>query len=58
MQWVADCVLRGLLPFIKDLKSAFVLQPAEGSGLPGLVQSRLNAPRILEVKKVRVAAGV
>jgi hypothetical protein len=51
--WAADAVLRGELPFVKELKSAFVLQPAEGSGLPSLLQSRLNAPRILQVLKVR-----
>ena len=53
--WAADAVLRGELPFVKELKSAFVLQPAEGSGLPSLLQSRLNAPRILQVMKVRAA---
>ncbi|WIA22702.1 hypothetical protein OEZ85_001110 [Tetradesmus obliquus] len=50
--WVAEAVLRGLLPYVKELKSAFVLLPAEGSGLPSLLQSRLNAPRILQVMKV------
>lgn len=50
--WVTDAVLRGVLPYVKELKSAFVLQPAEGSGLPSLLQSRLNAPRILQVMKV------
>jgi WD repeat-containing protein 48 len=51
---VADCVLDGKWPQVKELKTAFVLQPAEGSGLPSLLQSRLNAPRILEVGR---AAG-
>jgi hypothetical protein len=51
--WVCEAVLRGLLPYVKELKSAFVLLPAEGSGLPSLLQSRLNAPRILQVMKVR-----
>jgi hypothetical protein len=37
---------------VKELKCAFVLLPAEGSGLPSLLQSRLNAPRILQVMKV------
>jgi hypothetical protein len=46
-------VLRANLPYVKELKAAFVLHPAEGSGLPSLLQSRLNAPRILQVMKVR-----
>jgi hypothetical protein len=50
--WVCDAVLRGLLPYVKELKAAFVLHPAEGSSLPSLLQSRLNAPRILQVAKV------
>jgi WD repeat-containing protein 48 len=51
---VGEAVLRGLLPYVKELKAAFVLHPAEGSGLPSLLQSRLNAPRILQVMKVRL----
>eukprot|EP00879_Flechtneria_rotunda_P018080 GHRR01018953.1.p1 GENE.GHRR01018953.1~~GHRR01018953.1.p1 ORF type:complete len:757 (+),score=249.11 GHRR01018953.1:300-2570(+) len=50
--WACAAVLRGVLPFVKELKAAFVLQPAEGSGLPSLLQSRLSAPRILQVMKV------
>eukprot|EP00775_Hariotina_reticulata_P005150 gene5150-5390_t len=50
--WVCDAVLRASLPYVKELKAAFVLLPAEGSGLPSLLQSRLNAPRILQVMKV------
>jgi WD repeat-containing protein 48 len=52
--WVCDAVIRGLLPYVKELKAAFVLHPAEGSSLPSLMQSRLNAPRILQVAKVGV----
>ncbi|KAF6254461.1 hypothetical protein COO60DRAFT_1627872 [Scenedesmus sp. NREL 46B-D3] len=52
--WVCEAVLRGQLPFVKELKSAFVLLPAEGSGLPSLLQSRLNAPRILQVMKLHL----
>mgnify|MGYP001807727508 CR=1 FL=1 len=52
--WVCDAVIRGLLPYVKELKAAFVLHPAEGSSLPSLLQSRLNAPRILQVAKVCV----
>ncbi len=42
-------MLEGKWPQHKELKTAFVLQPVEGSGLPSLLQSRLNAPRVLEV---------
>jgi hypothetical protein len=55
---VCEAVLRGLLPYVKELKSAFVLLPAEGSGLPSLLQSRLNTPCILQVMKVRHAVFV
>lgn len=51
-QWVADCVLRGQYVAGKELKMAFVLVPAENSGLPSLMQSRLSAPRVLGVDKV------
>jgi len=43
--WVCDAVLRANLPYVKELETAFVLLPSEGSGLPSLLQSRLNAPR-------------
>jgi hypothetical protein len=55
--WVADCVLEGKWPQHKELKTAFVLQPVEGSGLPSLLQSRLNAPRVLEVSSGGLAQG-
>jgi hypothetical protein len=51
--WAASAVLHATFPYVRELKAAFVLQPAEGCGLPSLLQSRLNAPRILQVKKVR-----
>lgn len=50
--WVVECVLQSRLPAQRDMKCAFVLQPAEGSPLPGMVQTRLNAPRILRIGKV------
>jgi WD repeat-containing protein 48 len=50
--WVADCVLRGAYPSGRDLKMAFSLVPAPGSGLPSLLQSKLNAPRVLGIDKV------
>lgn len=51
-QWVADCVLRHKVPIGKDLKMAFILVPAPRSGLPSLLQSKLNAPRVLSIDKV------
>jgi WD repeat-containing protein 48 len=51
-QWVADCVLRKKIPTGKDLKMAFILIPAAKSGLPSLLQSKLNAPRVLGIDKV------
>jgi WD repeat-containing protein 48 len=50
--WAADALLRCGLPPGKDAKCAFVLLPAEGEALPSLLQSRLNAPKILQVHKV------
>jgi hypothetical protein len=55
--WVCDALLKAEFPYVRELKCAFVLQPKEGSNLPSLLQSRLNAPRILQVKKVRWAVG-
>ncbi|PSC73533.1 WD repeat-containing 48 [Micractinium conductrix] len=51
-QWVAECALRGHYPASKDLKMAFQLVPMQGSGLPSLLQSKLNAPRVLRINKV------
>lgn len=51
-QWVADCVVRKKIPSGKDLKMAFILIPAANSGLPSLLQSKLNAPRVLGIDKV------
>mmetsp|Transcript_29377 Transcript_29377/g.74897 ORF Transcript_29377/g.74897 Transcript_29377/m.74897 type:complete len:779 (-) Transcript_29377:258-2594(-) len=50
--WVGDVVLRGAVLVPKEAKCAFILLPEEGSNLPGLLQSKLNAPRILQVHKV------
>lgn len=50
--WVVECVLHSRLPTQRDMKCAFVLQPAEGSSLPSMLQTRLNAPRILRISKV------
>ena len=55
--WVCDALLKAEYPYVRELKCAFVLQPKEGSNLPSLLQSRLNAPRILQVKKVRPGGG-
>lgn len=50
--WVKECILYNRLPSQRDMKCAFVLQPAEGSQLPAMLQARLNAPRILRIAKV------
>ena len=50
--WVRECVIANRLPAQRDMKCAFVLQPAEGSQLPAMLQTRLNAPRILRIAKV------
>ncbi|KAL6761193.1 WD40-repeat-containing domain protein [Haematococcus lacustris] len=50
--WVADVVLRQAVITPKEAMTAFSLLPLEGSGLPSLLQSGLNAPRILQVHKV------
>lgn len=50
--WVADLVIKAQFGFVKELKSAFVLKAEPASGLPALLQSKLNAPRILQVHKV------
>ncbi|KAK9814325.1 hypothetical protein WJX72_004061 [[Myrmecia] bisecta] len=50
--WVAEAVLRRRYPASPELKCAFVLHPEQGSELPSLLQSRLNAPRILRIHKV------
>ncbi|GFH26664.1 uncharacterized protein HaLaN_24847, partial [Haematococcus lacustris] len=49
---VADVVLRQAVITPKEAMTAFSLLPLEGSGLPSLLQSGLNAPRILQVHKV------
>ncbi|GFR51816.1 hypothetical protein Agub_g14276 [Astrephomene gubernaculifera] len=50
--WVGDVVLRNTSVTPKEAKCAFILLPAEGSNLPSLMQSKLNAPRILQIHKV------
>eukprot|EP00210_Caulerpa_lentillifera_P009268 g8833.t1 len=49
--WVVDTVLRGKILDIKEIKLSFHLVPADKS-VPQLSQSRLNAPRILQVRKI------
>jgi WD repeat-containing protein 48 len=51
-EWVARCVLRGEYPVSKQLKMSFSLIPSKGSDLPPMNQSRLTAPRVLEVEKM------
>lgn len=50
--WASECLLHGKHPLPKELKMAFSVVPAQGSGLPSLLQSKLNAPRVLGVDKV------
>lgn len=50
--WVVHCVVKDEYLVPKETKCAFVLLPAENSKLPSLLQSKLNAPRILQVSKV------
>ena len=45
-------VVREMPTVPKESKCPFILLPIEGSGLPELKTSRLNAPRILQVHKV------
>lgn len=48
--WVGDALLRNAVVGVKDGKATFILQPAPGSGLPSFLQSKLNAPKILQVR--------
>eukprot|EP00803_Ostreobium_quekettii_P004299 evm.model.scf_292.7 EVM.evm.TU.scf_292.7 scf_292:49611-64181(-) len=50
-EWVAECVLRLRIPTQKSWKCSFHLIPLDDS-LPQLNQSRLTAPRILQIRKV------
>ncbi|KAA8494169.1 WD repeat-containing protein 48 [Porphyridium purpureum] len=51
--WVVECV-RDNKPMGKETpKLTFLLQPAENSPLPKLVQNKLTAPRVLRVRKVK-----
>jgi WD repeat-containing protein 48 len=50
--WVVEAVLRGSNVIPKESKLAFILVPEVGSDMPSLMQSKLNAPRILQVHKV------
>ncbi|KAL3143253.1 hypothetical protein ABBQ38_002103 [Trebouxia sp. C0009 RCD-2024] len=53
-KWLCDAVLARRIPSVKETKAGFLLMPAQGSGLPSLLQSKLTAPRILPVHKVAV----
>lgn len=50
--WAAKCVLDGKYPISKALKMSFILCPRKGSNLPPMQQSKLSAPRVLEVEKI------
>ena len=52
--WVMDCVLRGTypVPANQSLKCGFRLLPHEGSNLAPIPNPKLNAPRILRMRKI------
>ena len=50
--WVSKCVLADEYPKSKALKMCFVLVPQGGTNLPSMGQSRLTAPRVLQVEKM------
>lgn len=52
--WVIDIIRDNKLPVKPADKMAFTLHPADGSELPGLSTTTLNAPRVLRVRKVAV----
>jgi len=51
-EWVVRCIMRHEYPVSKQLKMSFVLMPLKGSNLPSMSQSRLTAPRVLQVQKM------
>jgi WD repeat-containing protein 48 len=51
-EWVRRCVLEDEYPRSKALKMCFVLVPKRGTNLPPMGQSRLTAPRVLQVEKM------
>lgn len=51
-EWVSKCILEGEYPTSKALKMCFVLVPKRGTNLPPMGQSRLTAPRVLQVEKM------
>lgn len=50
--WVVDLLRDGKGQTREVVKISFSLEPAEGSGLPELSTTTLNAPRVLRVRKV------
>ena len=54
--WAVEALSPPHAPAGPQGKLGFLLQPAEGSDLPALLQGRLTAPRILPVKKIKVFA--
>lgn len=51
-EWVASCILENKYPLSKALKMCFILVPQRGTHLPPMAQSRLTAPRVLQVEKM------
>ncbi len=52
--WVVDLIRDNRAPVRSMDKMAFTLHPVEGSDLPSLTTTTLNAPRVLRVRKVAV----
>ena len=53
--WLGEVLLRNLIPAKDVVKISFILEPAQGSGLPGIAadgNNRLNANRMLRAKKI------
>ena len=53
--WLGDVLLRNQIPHKDVVKISFILEPAQGSGLPSIASdgnNRLNANRMLRAKKI------
>ncbi|KAK5165387.1 uncharacterized protein LTR77_008916 [Saxophila tyrrhenica] len=53
--WLGDVLLRNQVPQKDVVKISFILEPQQGSGLPGIASdgnNRLNANRMLRAKKI------
>ncbi|KAF2767150.1 WD40 repeat-like protein [Teratosphaeria nubilosa] len=53
--WLGDVLLKNQIPIKDIVKISFILEPYQGSGLPGVASdgnNRLNANRMLRAKKI------